>query len=91
MLLWLVLLVLLIPILSIVLDSQVGKALATRLERRGLGDGERIADERIALLENETERLGSEIDRLSEESRFLHRLLTERTPSSDRPSGDREL
>lgn len=88
--LWLVVLVLLIPILSIVLDSQVGKALATRLERRGLDDGDRIADERIALLESETERLGSEIDRLSEESRFLHRLLTERTPDRHLPSGDQE-
>ena len=90
MLLWLVVLVLLIPILSIVLDSQVGKALATRLERRGLGDGDHIADERIALLESETERLSSEVDRLSEESRFLHRLLTERTPDRDLPSGDQE-
>lgn len=90
MLLWLVVLVLLIPILSIVLDSQVGKALATRLERRGLGDGDRIADERMALLESETERLNSEIDRLSEESRFLHRLLTERTPDRNLRSGDQE-
>lgn len=89
MLLWLLLLVLLIPILSIVLDSQVGKALATRLERRGLGDGD-MADERIALLESETERLSSEVDRLSEESRFLHRLLTERAPDRDLPSGDRQ-
>ena len=90
MLLWLLLLVLLIPILSIVLDSQVGKALATRLERRGLDDGDRIADERIALLESETERLNSEIDRLSEESRFLHQLLTERTPGRNLPSGDQQ-
>lgn len=90
MLLWLLLLVLLIPILSIVLDSQVGKALATRLERRGLDDGDRVTDERIALLESETERLHSEIDRLSEESRFLHQLLTERTPDRNLPSGDQQ-
>ena len=90
MLLWLLLLVLLIPILSIVLDSQVGKALATRLERRGLGDGDQVADERIAYLEGETERLGSEIDRLSEESRFLHQLLAERTPDRSLSPGDQE-
>ena len=89
MLLWLVLVVLLIPILSIVLDSQVGKALATRLERRGLDAGDRVADERIAFLESETERLSSEVDRLSEESRFLHQLLAERTPDKGLPPGDR--
>ncbi len=90
MLLWLVFLVLLIPILSIVLDSQVGKALATRLERRGLDRGDRVADERIALLESETERLGAEVDRLSEESRFLHQLLAERTRGGDLPSSASE-
>jgi hypothetical protein len=90
MLLWLLLLVLLIPILSIVLDSQVGKALATRLERRGLGDGDRIAGERIAFLESETERLSSEVERLSEESRFLHQLLAERTPDRNLPPGAEE-
>lgn len=90
MLLWLLLLVLLIPILSIVLDSQVGKALASRLERRGLGDGDRVADARVAFLERETERLSSEIDRLSEESKFLHQLLAERAPDRNLPSGDQE-
>ena len=66
-------LVLLIPILSIVLDSQVGQALASRLERKGLS-----AAERLAFLEGEVERLGKDVDQLREESQFLHKLLAER-------------
>ena len=46
-------LVLLIPILSIVLDSQVGRALANRLERRGLGGSDDLLVDRMAYLEGE--------------------------------------
>jgi hypothetical protein len=76
-------LVLLIPILSIVLDSQVGQALAARLERKGLSPADPGATERVAFLEGEVERLGRDIEQLKEESQFLHKLLTER-------SGERE-
>lgn len=72
-------LVLLIPILAIVLDSQVGRALAARLEQRGLGEPRDLMAERIRFLEGEVERLGTELARLEEESQFLHKLLTERT------------
>jgi hypothetical protein len=74
----LVILVLLIPILAIVLDSQVGRALASRLERRSLGQGEDMDRERLAYLEGEVERLSQEVSRLDEESEFLHKLLEER-------------
>ena len=90
-----VLLVLLIPLLAIVLDSQLGRALASRLERGQLGPGDGVTAERLAYLENEVERLSSEVLRLEEESRFVTRLLTERaegegggpggTGASDRP------
>lgn len=81
-------LVVMIPLVAIVLDSQVGRALASRLERRGL-DGPDITAERIAYLENEVERLASEVMRLDEEGQFVTKLLTEGTdgdsalPSSD--------
>lgn len=78
-----ILLILLIPILAIVLDSQLGRALAARLEGRALGSGDKVTDERIAFLEGEVERLGSELGRLEEESQFLHRLLTERASGSE--------
>lgn len=71
-------LVLLIPILSIVLDSQVGQALAARLERKGISASDGAGAERIAYLEGEVERLGKDVEQLREESQFLHRLLTER-------------
>lgn len=71
-------LVVMIPLLAIVLDSQVGRALASRLERRGLEGPADLTSERIAYLEGEIERLASEVMRLDEESRFVHELLTER-------------
>lgn len=78
-------LVVLIPLLAIVLDSQVGRALASRLEGRGIMPPTDSGAERIAFLEGEVERLASEVERLDEESRFLHKLLTER-PSEDTPT-----
>lgn len=71
-------LVVLIPLLAIVLDSQVGRALASRLERRSLEGPADLTAERIAYLEGEIERLTNEVMRLDEESQFVHRLLTER-------------
>lgn len=85
MILMIVLLVLMIPILAIVLDSQLGRALASRLERRNLVEGDGIVGERMAYLEGEVERLGAELARLDEESRFMTRLLSERA-GTDGPS-----
>jgi uncharacterized small protein (DUF1192 family) len=70
-------LVLLIPLLSIVLDSQVGRALASRMERRSLGGSDDLLADRIASLEGEIERLSSEVRRLDDEGQFLHKLLME--------------
>ena len=88
-------LVVLIPLLAIVLDSQVGRALASRLERRGLDAPADASAERLAYLESEVERLSAEVERLDEESEFVHRLLTERSQGSERardgeslPAGD---
>ncbi len=92
MILMIVLLVLMIPILAIVLDSQLGRALASRLERRTLVEGDGIVGERMAYLEGEVERLGTELARLDEESRFMTRLLSERAgtdgPSTALPPGE---
>ena len=73
------LLILQIPILAIVLDSQLGRALAARLERRGIGEPSDLMAERIGFLEGEVERLSAELARLEEESQFMQKLLTERT------------
>jgi len=83
-------LVLLIPLLAIVLDSSVGRALASRLERRSLDGPSDLMAERIAFLEGEMERLTSEIGRLDEESQFVTKLLSERSESTGAalPPGD---
>lgn len=83
MIVWIILLVLLIPLLSILLDSRLGQALASRVERQSISGGDPATHERIVFLEGEVERLGREMERLEEESAFLHKLLTERSSSPD--------
>jgi hypothetical protein len=79
---------LLIPLAAIVLDSQLGRALAALVESWGRS-GEAIPDRRIAALEGELERVGQELRRLEEQTDFLQRLLTERhTTSGALESGD---
>lgn len=87
MLLLIVLLVaLMIPLTAVILDSQVGRALAARLEKdRDLGDV--AGSRRLAALEAEVERLAREMQRLDEESAFLHRLLEGKSPP-ELPPGD---
>ncbi len=81
-----VLLILLIPILAIVLDSPVGRALAGRMERRGLSSGaDQVTSERLSYLEGEVDRLTTEVRKLEEESQFLNNLLTERPASQVLP------
>ncbi len=88
---FLLLLALLIPILAIVLDSQVGRALASRLERRSLDQPQDLLLERIGNLEGEVERLSQEILRLDEEGQFLQKLLEERPGGAGAlPPGDTE-
>ena len=82
-------LALLIPILAIVLDSQMGRALASRLERRSLGEPDDLMAERLGYLEGEVERLSQELARLEEESHFLHQLLEKRPGGAGAlPPGD---
>lgn len=82
-----VVLVLLIPILAIVLDSQVGKALAARLERKSIGSQEGGVHDRLLFLEGEVDRLGKDVGRLEEESQFLQKLLDERPERDALPPG----
>lgn len=90
MMLWIVVLVvLMIPLTAIVLDSRLGQAWASRLERgEGPGGAPEITQERIAFLETEVERLGSELMRLEEESRFMQNLLAERPEPKQLPEAD---
>lgn len=81
-------LILLIPILAIFLDSDVGKALAKRLERgqrRASGDA---THDRLLYLEGELERLAQDVERIEEENQFLQKLLDRRSGGASLPSGD---
>lgn len=73
-------LALLIPLIAVILDSQLGRALAARLERdREVGGG---LNDRVAALEGEVDRLSREVQRLEEQAEFLHRILEKKsTPS----------
>lgn len=81
-------LVLLIPILAIFLDSDLGKALAKRLERGKRQGGNEGMHERMVYLEGELERLAQDVERLEEESQFLHKLLDRRPRPGSLPAGD---
>lgn len=85
-------LVLLIPILAIVLDSQVGRALAARLERQGLGQPDDLLQERFMYLEGEVDRLSREVERLDDQSEFLQKLLEDRPGNHGTlPPGDHDF
>jgi hypothetical protein len=79
---------LMIPLAAVVLDSQVGRAIAARLERNPGTD--LSAGSRMNALEAEVERLGKEVNRLEEETTFLHKLLDSRSRAQggELPPGD---
>ncbi len=93
---WIALIVLafLLPeLISTVLDSRLGRAVAARLEAGGT-EGEGAVNERIRYLEGEVDRLSDDVRRLRDESDFLQRLLSERSagdPSRSRRSSDSRL
>lgn len=76
MLYFFLLIALLIPLVAVILDSRVGQALASRLERNAdpLGPAR---DDRAAALESEVERLAEEVRRLREQAEFLERLIAD--------------
>jgi hypothetical protein len=81
---WIVIIIVLVlipEILSTVLDSRLGQALAVRLES-GVPQGmDEATAQRIQYLEGEVDRLSEEVHRLNEESEFMHELLANRKPS----------
>ena len=78
---WLVIIVFafLIPeILSTILESRIGRAVAARIESRGRAGGADGLQGRIRYLEAEVDRLSQDVQRLTEETEFFQKLLTER-------------
>lgn len=83
-------LALMIPLTAVVLDSQVGRAIAGRLEGRS-EQATGALPGRVTELEAEVDRLNQLVMRLEEETSFLHHLLEERpAPEGLLPPGDHE-
>lgn len=82
-----IVLVLLIPILAIVLDSQVGQALANRISR-GVPAGDADLAVRIESLEADVRYLTESMESLREETDFVRTLME--GPDADRlPPGSK--
>ncbi|MBI4409705.1 MAG: hypothetical protein HY561_08365 [Gemmatimonadetes bacterium] len=82
-------LALMIPLVTVVLDSQLGRALAARLERDAL-PADRSLGRRLAALEAEVERLNRELQNLEEHHEFLQRLLESKGSPGVLPAGEHE-
>ncbi len=82
----LILVALLIPIMSVVLDSPIGRALARRVEGAPPAPPA-VADlvKKVEALEAEVEELNRTVQALQEESAFLHRLLADPSGRSTLP------
>jgi peptidoglycan hydrolase CwlO-like protein len=82
----LVLVALMIPLVVVLVDSPIGKALARRLEGpnatpQALGD----LIKKVELLESEVEDLSRQVEALREENQFLQKLIEESPTRSTPP------
>jgi hypothetical protein len=67
---------LMIPIIGILIDSPIGRALARRLEGpQQISPGVADLAQRVQLLEGEVDDLNRSVQQLQEENQFLQRLL----------------
>ncbi|HEY7481271.1 MAG TPA: hypothetical protein VH680_12220 [Gemmatimonadales bacterium] len=77
---------LLIPIMGIVVDSPIGRALARRLEGpQGVPPGLDDLAKKVDLLEAEVDDLTRSVQALQDENAFLQRLLGDATTRSTLP------
>jgi hypothetical protein len=77
---------LLIPILGIVVDSPIGRALARRLEGpQETSPGVAALAKRVELLEAEVDDLNRSLQSLQDENTFLQRLLADPSSRSTLP------
>ncbi len=77
----LLLVALMIPIMGIVFDSPIGRALARRLEgpaQEPVGIGELA--KKVELLESDVDDLSRAVQELKEENQFLQRLIEDAPP-----------
>ncbi len=84
---FIVVLALMIPLIAVILDSQLGRALAGRLERGQPADESLLAP-RVQALEGEVERLTHDVEQLQEQNEFLSRLLEGKNTAGQLPPGE---
>ncbi len=80
-----VLLVLMIPLTAIVLDSELGRALARRM---GSGTDDAPGEQRVKALEEEVHYLSETVQSLQEETRFIRDLLEKPKAHESLSSGE---
>lgn len=80
-----VLLVMMIPLTAIVLDSEVGRALARRL---GAGQGSAEEEARLKSLEEEVRYLSETVQSLQDETGFIRKLLERPRAQESLPPGE---
>jgi hypothetical protein len=81
---------LLIPIMGIVIDSPIGRALGRRIEGPESQVPAPVADlvKRLEVLESEVEEMNTQVRQLQEENQFLQRLLEEQPRRPSLPPSD---
>lgn len=82
-----ILVMLMIPLLAIVIDSEFGRAFARRIGTEPVAEGGELT-ERIEQLESEIRYLTESLESLREETTFLRSLLEEQPESRSLPPGD---
>lgn len=75
----LVVAVLFVPIMAILIDSPIGRALARRLEGQSEAAPPPLVDlaRKVELMESEIDDLHRSVEALQEENQFLQKLLTD--------------
>lgn len=82
-----ILVMLMIPLLAIVIDSDFGRAFARRISRDSPAGDEEMAA-RVERLEGEVRYLGETLEALREETTFVRSLLENKSEQRSLPPGD---
>lgn len=89
--LWMILVVaiLFVPIMAILIDSPIGRALARRLEGSSEAAPPPLVDlaKKVELLESEIDDLHRSVEALQEENQFMQKLLQDAPRRGELPKG----
>ena len=89
--LWMILVIaiLFVPIMAILIDSPIGRALARRLEGQSEAAPPPLVDlaKKVELLESEIDDLHRSVEALQEENQFMQKLLQDAPRRGELPKG----